>query len=187
MEDGWPDDMVGQESAKLKDVVQSGIPAESDDEVTVVEVRTEKRAKYGGSIVTLYGGGAPQVEEEMDDFVGVGKVYGDHVYAESAKCDERIEHGRINKRALRMMHSVEAAVTRYKGVRVTAQRKMDVIQEKLREVRMKEGHVQTTMGEENVVDERREISRAHESEGRRDENNIRGCGVEPNCAEYVDR
>lgn len=48
MEEGWTEDMVEQENAKLTDVVQTGMPAENDHEATIVEVRKTKGRKNGG-------------------------------------------------------------------------------------------------------------------------------------------
>lgn len=98
--------------------VQTVIPAETDDEVTIVEVRTVNGAKHGGPVLTPIASGASRVKEEISDAVEVGMVCGDDLYAEIAKHDERNEPGGRNKRALRNMHYVEVAVTRYDGVQV---------------------------------------------------------------------
>lgn len=153
-EEGCTDDMIGKENEKLTDVVQTGIPEETDDKVKIVEVWEAKGAKDGELVVTPIASGAPQVKEEMDNAVEIGNVYGDGVYAKSAKGDERKEQGGSKIRALQKMHGVEAAVTGYDGVQVTTQRKTDVIEEEGRNVCAKEGRVKKTVAEEHRVDER---------------------------------
>lgn len=139
-------------------MVQTGIQAENDDGVTIVEVRTAKGARDGGSVVTPISIGVPRVKEENDDVFEVGNVCGDGVYVESAKREECNKKGGSNTLALRKMHGVEEAVTQYDVVQVTTQLKTDVIQEEARKVFEKEGDVQKNAAKEHGVDGRREVS-----------------------------
>lgn len=57
--------MIGHDNAKVTDMLQTGIMVENDDEVKILQVRTENGRKDGGSVVTPIRSGAQRVKQEI--------------------------------------------------------------------------------------------------------------------------